>query len=140
MDPISAIGFAASILTFVDFSWSLVHGAYQLRSSASGTTAENAHVKNVLDDLLEVTDDIDTNFKATGKHERALLRLAKNCTTVSKDLEKVLRKLQAKNDSTWESLKVTWRSMRKEKTVADIEKRLGVYREELIVRLNLIMS
>jgi hypothetical protein len=36
-------------------------------------------------------------------------------------------------------VKISWESMRKEKTVASIEKRLGVYRSEIVLRLNVML-
>jgi hypothetical protein len=58
MDPVTAVGFAASILNFIDFSWNLVQGSYEVYKSASGTTAENAHISTVLEDLREVTEEL----------------------------------------------------------------------------------
>jgi hypothetical protein len=48
MDPVTAVGSAASILNFIDFSWNLVQGSYEIYKSVSGTTAENAHVSTTL--------------------------------------------------------------------------------------------
>jgi hypothetical protein len=55
MDLITAVDFAATILTFIDFSWNLVIGNYGMLQSASGTTAENAYIGDVIDDLHVVT-------------------------------------------------------------------------------------
>ncbi|KAL2830898.1 hypothetical protein BDW59DRAFT_140929 [Aspergillus cavernicola] len=40
MDPISAVGFAGTILQFIDFSTKLVEGTYEVYRSANGTTSE----------------------------------------------------------------------------------------------------
>ena len=139
MDPATAVGFAASILTFIDFSWSLVRGSHEVYRSGLGITTDNAHISNVLDDLLKVTEGIETDIKGQNQHEEALIKLAKKCKSLSQDLSKILQNLRMKKDTKWESLKTTWKSMLKEKEVASIEKRLGEYREEIVVRLNLML-
>ncbi len=139
MDPITAIGFATSILTFIDFSWSLVRGACEVSASATGTTLENTHISNVVEDLREVTEDLENSFQGKDKHERALVRLGKQCVALSKDLAGILLKLKAKDDSKWEGLKTKLKSMRKEKEVASIEHRLSRYRDEVMLRLNLMV-
>ncbi len=139
MDPVMAIGFASSILTFIDFSWSLVRGTYEISSSATGATIENTHIGNVVDDLYEVTEELKNGFKASDKHERAIARLGNHCVALSKDLQEVVVKLKAKDDSKWESLKTKLKSMRKEKEIIAIEKRLSEYKAEILLRLSFIM-
>lgn len=51
MDPVSAVNFAATILTVVDFSWNLVKGSYQIHQSATGTATDDARISTILDDL-----------------------------------------------------------------------------------------
>ncbi|KAE9367443.1 hypothetical protein N431DRAFT_416093 [Stipitochalara longipes BDJ] len=140
MDPIAAIGFAASILQFIQFSTSLVRGAYEIQRSSTGTTSENAHIRDVISDLKEVTDGLGADFKGSNKHEKALLKLATQCHAVSDELMKILNKLKTNGDSKWESVKVKWMSIRKEKEVASIEKRLSAYSTELLLRLSFMMQ
>ena len=140
MDPVSAIGFAASIITFIDFSSNLVRGTYEVYNSASGVTAENAHLSTILDDLQEVTEGLHSDHKFGGKHGKQLSKLARNCLDLSRDLTKILDKLRVKEkNSKWQAVKVTWASMRKEKAVASIEKRLAEYCAEIILRLNVML-
>ncbi|KAH6694283.1 hypothetical protein BKA61DRAFT_662945 [Leptodontidium sp. MPI-SDFR-AT-0119] len=140
MDPVTAVGFAAAIVNFIDFSWSLVQGTHEVYKSGSGATAENAQVSTILEDLQEVTEGLHSDLKVGGKHAKQLSKLAKNCLDLSRDLAKILEKLRVKErKSTWQAVKVTWASMRKEKEVASIEKRLGDYRSEIILRLNMML-
>jgi hypothetical protein len=140
MDPIAAIGFAASILQFIQFSTCLVRGAYEIQHSSTGTTSENAQISNVISDLQEVADGLEADFKGSNKHEKGLLKLAKQCHAVSDELMKLLGRLKTKDDSKWESVKVKLISVRKEKEVASIEKRLSAYSTELLLRLSLMMQ
>ncbi|KAI9786501.1 MAG: hypothetical protein M1839_006961 [Geoglossum umbratile] len=140
MDPLSAVGFAASILTFIDFSWNLLQGTYEVYNSASGTTAENAYVSTVLEDLQEIAEGLHSDLKTDSKYAKQLSRLAKNCLGLSRELTKILEKLRVKErNSKWQAVKATWASMRKEKAVASITKRLREYRAEIILCLNLML-
>lgn len=139
MDPVTAIGLASAILTFVDFSWSLVRGADEIYRSPTGTSKENASVNTIIADLKEVTDGIDTDIQGHGKHEKALAALAKECEGLSKDLLQVLGKIRKKDGSKRATLKAALRSMTKEKEIVSIEKRLGEYRAEIVLRLNMML-
>ncbi|KAK2611555.1 hypothetical protein N8I77_004888 [Diaporthe amygdali] len=125
MDPVTAIGLASAILAFVDFSWSLVRGAGDVYRSPSGASQENTSIGTIIADLEDVADNINTDIQGRGKHENALTALAKGCEDLSKELLQVLEKLKKRSDSKREALKATLRSMRKEKEVASIEKRLA---------------
>ncbi|KAI9767609.1 MAG: hypothetical protein M1839_004466 [Geoglossum umbratile] len=130
MDPITALTIASTIVTFVDFATKIVTGTYQVYNSVSGTTEENAHIDTIISDLREVTDDLDSD-----------LELASKCEKLSGELLCLLENLAASgNHSTWKSLKVKIMSMHKEKEVARIEKRLGDYRSQILLRLTLILS
>jgi hypothetical protein len=140
MDPITAVGFAASILTFIDFSWNLVAGTYEVLNSATCSTSENAHIGNVIDDLKKATDGLDSEMLGNSKHEMALRELSTKCANLSEDLLKQLGKLKVKGEnSKWKSLKVKWDSMRKEKNVESMVRRLDEYRSQILIRLNLML-
>lgn len=48
MDPVSAEGFASSIITFIDFSTKLVKGSYYLYKA--GGNEQHGQLSNVLDE------------------------------------------------------------------------------------------
>ena len=139
MDPVTAIGLASGIISFIEFTTSLVRGSYQIYNSASGTTEDNIHTSNVVGDLHAVTKALNVDLKGNTENENALKELATQCQVVSAELDELLFTLKTKNDSKWESVRVKLRNMRKEKDVVSIEKRLNNYREEIILRLDLMM-
>ena len=47
MDPISAVGLASAILTFVELSAKLTRGTFEVYKSATGSSEGNLHFKNV---------------------------------------------------------------------------------------------
>jgi len=141
MDPITAVGFASSILTFIGFSWNLVTGTYEVLESVSGTTAENAHIGNVIDDLHAVTAALKSCQLGRSDHEKALRQLASKCANLSKELLSLLENLKVKGkNSAWKSLKAKWESMTKEKDISSMETRLREYRSQILIRLNLMLG
>lgn len=140
MDPITAAGLATSILQFIDFSWGIVTGTYEVYKSTAGTTSENAHISTIVDDLERVTDGLISDAEGKTKHEKELCKLADKCHDLSQDLSNILKKLQvSEKSSKWQSLKVKFASMRKEKEIASIEDRLDKYRSQIIIRLNFML-
>lgn len=139
MDPVSAIGLASAILSFVEFSWGLVRGTGDVYRSPTGMRKDNASIGVVIADLEKVTEDINTDIQGHGKHEKALAALARECESLSQELLQVLGRLKRKDGSRREALRVTLRSMRKEKEIESIEKRLGEHRAEIVVRLNMML-
>jgi uncharacterized protein YukE len=139
MDPLTAIGLASNILSFIDFSAKLIKGAYKIYSSQSGTTEENEDSSKLLDDLREATEALYSDFRGQTKHEKSLRKLSENCRQLSAELQTVLNKLRVtEKDSRLKSVVVSLMSMRKEKEIASIEKRLDSYRLEILLWLDMM--
>ncbi|KAE9365068.1 hypothetical protein N431DRAFT_549389 [Stipitochalara longipes BDJ] len=135
MDPITAIGLASSIVAFIDFSWSLLTGAKNLYESGRRRTKENARISSIVNNLNEYALELTIGGEGASKHEKALRALANDCCVVSKELVKILEKLEMKKNSRWQSLKKSWEAMRKADDIALIEARLGKYRAQMNTRL-----
>jgi hypothetical protein len=140
MDPVTAVGFAASIINFVDFSWSLIKGSYEVYESATGTTTDHTRISTVLEDLDTITKSLQSDVKGSSPHLTELKKLAVECAEVSQELSTILKDLKRKEgNKAWRSLEAKWKSMRKEKEVASIEQRLNTYRLQLLMRLNFML-
>lgn len=140
MDPLSAVGLASGIIQLIDFAWRITSGSIEIYNSASGTTKENADIGNVIEDLIDLSDELDTEGPGNSKHERALKRLAANCVSLSEELLEILQKLKAsEKNPKWSALVAKWNSMRKKDDIASIEERLGEYRSQILMRLTMLM-
>lgn len=128
-----AVGLASSILTFIDISYKVLRGTYEIHNAVSGATSENTHISVVTRDLEEVTDKLNVDPRKLG--DPKLIEISKKCHALSQDLSKLLRKLQAKDDSRRESFKAAWAVMRKQSDVKKLEERLDRYRSEIELRL-----
>lgn len=139
MDPITAVGFAASILMFIDFGYKIVTGTLEVFKA--GTTSENAHVSVVINDFRAVVKPLSRQPPGESDHEKALKALAVECQELSRELVSLLERLKTAPDSSkWKSVKVVLHSMRKKGEVADLEDKLDKYRSQILLRLALILK
>ena len=139
MDPITAVGFAASILQFIEFGYKLTMGT--LNVLKTGSLSEYTHISIVINDYRAVIKPLSQPPSGKSDHEVALQELAKSCQAVAQKLSELLEKLRTDpNCSTWKSLRVALRSMRKKGKVADLEDLLSKYRAQIMTRLALILK
>lgn len=94
MDPISAAGFASAVLTFVEFSWKLVKGSYDIYHSDTNTPADAASIGAVLKDLDDVTGTLRVDCHGASHHLDFLKDLAAQCLAVSGELSTLLKDLE----------------------------------------------
>lgn len=138
MDPATAAGLASSVITFFEFCTKIVKGSYEIYQSQSGTTDENDQIKFLADDLTKVTQSMSTHIRASQDPE--LLRLCGLCSQLSGDLSRVLSKLRVKQrNSKAASVAAAWNVHRKKQHVTSLEKRLDNYRQQIGLRLSLIL-
>jgi hypothetical protein len=139
MDPITAVGFAASIKTIIDFSHKIISGTSEVLRS--GSTAENAHVGTLVNDLRESTKDFGNRIPGYSKHDDALNDLGSECQAICDELCRLLDKVTVKvGTSKWQAIKIALRSMRKQGDVAHLEERLGKCRSQILLRLVLLLK
>jgi hypothetical protein len=139
MDPITAVGLATGIITFIDFAHKIISGTSEVLRS--GSTAENAHVSTLANDLREATNDFGNHLPGYSKHDDALNSLASECQGICDELCGLLEKVTVKvGTSKWQGVKTALRSMRKQGEVAHLEERLGKCRSQILLRLVLLLK
>jgi hypothetical protein len=140
MEGITAVGFAASIVSLVDFCCNVVKGSYEIYRSESGAPLEHAHIGTVLDDLDGVARTLQANVELDSAHSEPLNSLASDCLAASTELSDLLKDIRRKEGNrAWRSLQAEWRTMRNEGALAALEQRLNSLRLELLLRLNLVI-
>ncbi|RYP29607.1 hypothetical protein DL767_006659 [Monosporascus sp. MG133] len=127
------VGLASGILTFLDVSYKIIKGTYEIHSAVAGATLENTHVSIVTHDLEEVADGLKGDPQKI--KDPKLIEISTECHYLSQDLLKLLGRLQAKDGSRRQSFKAAWAVMRKQSDVKKIEERLEHYRSEIGLRL-----
>ena len=138
MDPLSALGLAGNIVAFIDLSYKVISGMTRVLDSASGMTQENANLSILAEDLNVVSQQLISDVHARTENEKQLCGLS-NCYDLSKELVQLLRRLRVGDTkSTWEAARVKWQSMRREKDVWALERRLQGYQAEILIRLQIM--
>lgn len=141
MDPIGAIGLAASLVSIVDFANKVVKKTYEVCKSASGATTENIHIDTMVSDLQKLTEGVGRETMGNSVHEIALKELSVKCENVATEVIQLLNKLKIDGQhSAWKSFKVSINSMRKSREIDELQKRLGQYRSEILIRLTLVLK
>lgn len=134
MDPITAVGFAASILTFIDFSYKVVTGTAEVFQS--GSTSKNTHLSEIIGDLKNASEKLKDWPTPKSDHEKALQQLSVSCQEVAQRLVNLLARLSTTpGKSKWMSVRVVLRGMRKDGEVEELENTLDKYRSQIILRL-----
>jgi len=105
MDPITAIGFAASILQFVDFSAKVISGAIEIYGSASGTTKESWTSETIATQMRDFAAKLQPpdNAQFSGE-DRALCKLATECESLAKQIIKLMEKVKPKSQKSKSSV------------------------------------
>lgn len=138
MDPVSAIGVASAIVAFVDFSWNLVTGTWEIYHSLDGVTAENARLEDVTDDLGSLVQALKADVPVKTKAEKNIRRLAQDCEEDAKTLKALLdeMKVPGRRRLFWKSLNAKWKSILNRDEVARLKSQLQETRAE--IQLNLV--
>ncbi|KAJ5693377.1 hypothetical protein N7462_002800 [Penicillium macrosclerotiorum] len=141
MDPVTAISIAGNVLAFIDLSYKVISGVNEVLSTASGMTPENEHLGVLVQDLNLITRNLVTDAPARTENEKQLCALAANCHELSGELYQLLRRLRVGDSkSKWEGLRVKWQSLRKEKEIDSIERKLNGYQSQILLRLQVMFS
>lgn len=139
MGPLTAIGLAGNIIAFIDFSYKVTAGVNKVLDSSSGMTPENAKLSALVEDLNGVTQDLISDVPARTENEKQLCILATNCHVLSGEICQILRSLKVGDKkSKWQGMMVKMKSMRKEKDIEAIERRLNSYQSEILIRLHVM--
>ncbi|KAI0885896.1 uncharacterized protein GGS22DRAFT_179582 [Annulohypoxylon maeteangense] len=141
MDPVSILSVVSAIITFIDFSWSLVTGATEVYQNPLGTIDNNAYIK-VAKQLQVVSANLKTDFPGDSGPEKHIREIADACFEESKTLIGLLEKFRARQKKYWFflSLKKSWQMW---KTSGDVKKskdRLREYQSQIMLHFMLMLQ
>lgn len=141
MDPLSAIGLASAIVAFVDFSWNLITGTWEIYHSLDGVATENARLEDVTDDLESLTQALKADFPVKTKAEKNIKRLAQDCNEDAKTLKDLLNGMKApgRRRLFWKSLNAKWKTILNKDEVTRLKSQLQESRAEIQLNLTAIL-
>lgn len=131
MDPVTAIGVASGILTFVTFSGSLIKGWKQIHES--GSLEENSSLGDIIRRMETLHSRLippDNDTKSLSSDAKNLCELSKDCQKVSNRLLELLGKMKSSDSkrgvrAKWQTLSATWNSVIHDKDKQQLEEELA---------------
>ena len=138
MDPLTAIGLASNILSFIDFGFEVVSIAKDIHGSPTGKSEDGRNIEAVVKQmrafsaLLQPPDDAQL---AGG--DKALCALATECSGVSDEILRLLEKIRPKDPkSKSSSLAAAFKTKWYEGELRKLGERLDHSRAQLTLQLD----
>ncbi|PMD57951.1 uncharacterized protein K444DRAFT_614646 [Hyaloscypha bicolor E] len=142
MDPLTAVGLAGNIITFIDLSTKVVCRTKQLYESASGATSENDELEGLTKNLKDLADRTRRkppntsrkgHFSLNITSETVLDSLSQQCIQVADELLETLESVKVKGDgrtvhSALQAIKTVW----KQDNIDAIQRRLDRISKQLM--------
>lgn len=124
LDPVSAVGLASAIVTFVDFSAKLITNSREIYYSATGELKEHVTKYQILEDLGLLCNRVVD--EKGGVYDKKLKELASLCEEEAAALTSLLESFDVAPGShrKWASFCKAFREARKQGKLHDIQKRL----------------
>lgn len=142
MDPVSVIGLASSILTFIDIGYKVVTGT--LETAQTGRAPHTEHIDAVAHDLNNSVARFSKPVPPDASDpEKALWEVSVRCQTLSTELLALLErfKVQATEPGiSWDKVKVVIRRIRNDPKVQGLQRSLSDYRSQILVHLVTILA
>lgn len=141
MDPLTAIGLASNIISFIDFGAKLFNSAQQIYESASGATVDSLSYGTIAREMEAFSTKLispDGQGQLSG-HEKAICDLAKECQVLAVDIRKLLEKTKPKDsysNSRFHSFVSAAKALKYDKQRGELQARLGNCRSQLSLQLN----
>lgn len=142
MDPVSAIGLASSIIAFIDFSWELVAGTWEIYRSPDGSLDRYARLEDVIGDLQSLTQPLQAKIPVKSSSETRIERIARRCQEDSQALLTLLTDLKGNVErrTIWTSLNTKWKTILRQKEVAELMSQLEESRAEIHLHMIAMMQ
>ena len=134
MDPGTATGLAASVVTFVQFAWALFAEGHAIYRSADGLPKNKAFIDGIAGDLRRFSEEISTDSTENTSEDRKIL--VTTCTDIAGELCSALGKLKVKGKRTrWACFRAALEDVWSRSKIEDIQRRLDNVRAQLHIRL-----
>ncbi|KAG8158210.1 hypothetical protein KVR01_011971 [Diaporthe batatas] len=137
MDPLTALGLASNVFSFVSFAAGLIKGTVEISASATGCSIDVTRLDVVCEKLQDLCDGLEscTEYKIPGTDAEeqvskvfvAVKSLCATCRTDGHELLRITRTLRTKNGSRgkWDSFKVALKKAWEKSSIDELEERLS---------------
>ncbi|KAG7404039.1 hypothetical protein Forpe1208_v015750 [Fusarium oxysporum f. sp. rapae] len=142
MDPVTAVGLASAIISFVPLGIKILQHVQEMKDSIDGSVAHNEVREAVVQEMLTVTAKLKRNRErgqVAPEYEK-LYDLASRCEVLSQKVLALLEKVKPKTSTTSAKYYSAYKVWRKESEIKDLEKSLSSCREQLVLGLLDLMN
>lgn len=142
MDPLSALGAAAAVTQFVDYTITILRDTREIIKSVDGQTAKHIELSSISMDLTRLAEDVDVKSKGlvtidADHSEPIFLRLCGECREIAKQLLTSCARLQSTGVTRLEiaangfvaAVKGVWNSGK----IGDLHERLDQVRQQMMM-------
>ncbi|KAM0805354.1 hypothetical protein BDR22DRAFT_785401, partial [Usnea florida] len=148
MEPLTALGLAASVAQFIDFGSKLVGKTREI--ARAGSSVSVADLSTLTSDLIDINKSLDSGINLVKAHnliltkeEQALQDLTIKCNIIAQELVRSLNSLtldESQRHNIWKSGRAALVTVMKKKRVDDMASRLRDFREQLTLRVLLLLN
>lgn len=140
MEPLTAIGLASNILSFIDFGAKVIACAKEIHGSVAGVTDEALTSEAVATGMREFASKLQLSSSAHSADDKEpLCRLARECEGIANRIIDLLNKTKSKTPNSksvrW-TIVATFNATRYAGERQKLEERLAKCREQLAIHLN----
>ncbi|KAM7218002.1 hypothetical protein V8F06_006685 [Rhypophila decipiens] len=142
MDPVTAIGLASGILSFVTFSSKLINGAIKIHNTEDGRLDDNRTLELVVEEMRRLSERLLTwDDSRLACEDNGLRLLARECYNLSKELIAMLKRLKpkdatSKTQSLWSAVK----NVIHDKEKVELEQKLERCRSQLELQITFLTN
>lgn len=137
MDPLTALGLASNVFSFVSFASGLIKGTLEISASATGCHIDVTRLDSVCERLQDLCDGLQScaEHRILGTHADehvaeifvAVKSLCASCKVDGDELLRIAKTLRTKHGSTgkWDSFKAALKTAWEKSRIDELEARLS---------------
>lgn len=147
MDPVSALGIAAGVIQFVQFSSAILNSTVKIYQSSQGVSHQSQHLSDVYTKLFHLSSGLQTEAfpdESTANASNfvqgcssAIIQLGKDCKADCDRLLDIVSKLQLcrSNGRWWKSFRIALKEYLKSDEISYLQKRIENYETTIMMHL-----
>ncbi|KAM0354215.1 hypothetical protein ACHAPU_001253 [Fusarium lateritium] len=136
MDPVTAVGLASAIISFVPLGLQLLKNVKEIKSSIDGSVKQNETRQAVVEEMRVLATRLKHPQECSGRiptEHVELLDLASRCYDLSQQILELLEEVKPKSQRTASKWVSGFRIYTKDGEIKDLEKGLTNCREQLLL-------
>ncbi len=146
IDPLTALGIASNIISFIDFGIQVLAKGRELHKSATGRVIEHDEFHIATGRLQQLREGIDSSLQSLSSRtsltraEEALQEITAECQEISKEFQDALSTFTAEpGQSPWKSFRRAFKALWKRDGLERMQQRLNNQREQLVLHLLVVV-